>query len=115
LLQRGRILNADVIARLVALEQSEGIALTLGIRNDKSVSVLRDRAPEPAPRLWKEVAMSPERLKPGMVLTRNLNHKEGYLLLARGSTLDETTIKQLREFERTHGEPINVFIRMEEH
>jgi putative nucleotidyltransferase with HDIG domain len=113
LLQRGRVLNADVIGRLSALEQAEGHALSLTIRNDMANSILRDRQPEPPPRTWKELVMSPERLKPGMVLSRNLLHKEGYLLLARGSTLDETIVKQLREFERINDESITVFIRVE--
>ncbi|MDP1524872.1 MAG: response regulator [Rhodocyclaceae bacterium] len=113
LLPAGRVLNADVIGKLVALEQTEKRKLLLHIRNDVSSSVLRDKQPEPPPRTWKEVVMSSERLKPGMVLTRNINHKEGYLLLARGSMLDEGVIKQLREFERINGEPMTVYIRME--
>lgn len=113
LLPRGRVLNADIIGRLAALEQAEGHALTLGIRNDAAPSVLRDAPPEPPPRTWKEIVLTPERVKPGMVLSRDLNHKEGYLLLARGSVLDETIIKQLREFARIADEPISVFIRVE--
>jgi HD-GYP domain-containing protein (c-di-GMP phosphodiesterase class II) len=115
LLPAGRVLNTDVIGKLTALEQAEGRALTLNIRNDTSVGVLRDRQPEPPPRTWKEVIMSTGRLKPGMVLTRNLNHKEGYLLLARGCALDETIIRQLREFERINNEPMTIHIRMEAH
>jgi putative nucleotidyltransferase with HDIG domain len=115
MLPHGRVLNAEVISRLTALEQVEGHALTLFIRNDASSGVLRDRVPEPPPRVWKEVVMSSDRLKPGMMLARNLNHKEGYLLLARGGILDEIIIKQLREFERINGEPLVIHIRMEAH
>jgi hypothetical protein len=117
LLPRGRVLNGDIIARLQALEQAEGQTLTLQIRNDVSAGVLRDRQAAPAaqPRLWKEVELRSDRIKPGMVLARNLNHKEGYLLLARGNTLDEVTIKQLREFERINGAPMSVYIRIESH
>lgn len=113
LLPRGRALNTDVIGRLAALEQAEGQALTLHIRNDMAGGVLRDRIPEPPPRVWREIAMPSHRVAPGMVLSRNLNHKEGYLLLARGSVLDETIVKQLREFERINGEPMTIFIRVE--
>jgi putative nucleotidyltransferase with HDIG domain len=113
LLPRGRVLNADIISRLSTLEQADSLGLTLCIRNDATPSVLRDAQPEPPPRTWKEITLSAERVKPGMVLSRNLNHKEGYLLLARGSTLDETIVKQLREFERINGEQITVFIRVE--
>lgn len=115
LLSAGRVLNVDVIGKLVALEQSEGLALQLAIRNEVGSTVLRDRQPEPPQRTWREVSLSSERLKPGMVLTRNLNHKEGYLLLARGSRLDESTIKQLREFERINNEAMAIFIRIEGH
>lgn len=113
LLPRGRVLNAEIIGRLAALEQAESTNLTLCIRNDAAPSVLRDAQPEPPPRTWKEIVLSPERVKPGMVLSRNLNHKEGYLLLARDSVLDETIIKQLREFARIADEPISLFIRVE--
>jgi response regulator RpfG family c-di-GMP phosphodiesterase len=113
LLQCGRILNADVIGRLAALEQAESLSLAIHVRNEASGGVLRDRVPEPPPRLWKEMQISSERVKPGMVLSRNLMHKEGYLLLARGSMLDETIVKQLREFERINGEPLSVYIRIE--
>ena len=114
LLPRGRVLNAEIIGRLAALEQAEDASLTLCIRNDAAPSVLRDAQPEPPPRTWKEIVLTPERCKPGMVLSRNLNHKEGYLLLARGGKLDEGIIRQLREFERYTGEPISVFVRIEE-
>lgn len=114
LLPRGRTLNADVINRLGLLEVADGQPLMLVIRNDMAVSVLRDRQPEPPPRLWKELSMSPQRLRPGMVLSRSLYHKEGYLLLASGGKLDESIIKQLIEFERINGEPLNIFIRAAE-
>lgn len=114
LLPRGRSLTTDVIGKLAALEQAEGRKLSLHIRNTATVAVLRDRTPEPPPRLWKEVQMSSDRLKPGMVLSRNLMHKEGYLLLARGLSIDENIIKQLREFERVNGDRVSVYIRIEE-
>jgi response regulator RpfG family c-di-GMP phosphodiesterase len=113
LLPGGRVLNADVIGRLAALEQAEGLTLAIHVRNEASSGVLRDRVPEPPPRLWKEVQITSERAKPGMMLSRNLIHKEGYLLLARGSVLDETIVRQLREFERINGESLVLFIRVE--
>lgn len=114
LLPRGRVLNADVIARLTALEAAEGAAFTVHVRNEAGAGVLRDQRPEPPPqRLWKETQISVERAKPGMVLSRNLTHKEGYLLLARGSVLDETIIRQMREFERLNGGQIDIFIRVD--
>jgi len=113
LLPRGRVLNADVIGRLAALEQAEGVELAIHVRNEAADGVLRDPRPEPPPRLWKEVRITSDRAKPGMVLSRNLNHKEGYLLLARGSMLDETIVRQLREFERINGESLALFIRVE--
>lgn len=113
LLPRGRILNAEVIGRLATLEQAEGLDLAVHVRNEASSGVLRDRVPEPPPRLWKEMQIPCARVRPGMVLSRNLVHKEGYLLLARGSILDETIVKQMREFERINGESLDVYIRVE--
>lgn len=115
LLQSGRVLSADVIARLQSLEIGEGSSLAVHVRNDTAPAVLRDHEPEPPAPMWKEVEVSSERLRPGMVLSRNLMHREGYLLLARGNALDETVIKQVREFEHFNGEPLKLFIRVEAH
>jgi len=114
LLPKGRVLNTETINRIASLEVSEGQTLMLTIRNDATPSVLRDRQPEPPPSLWKEKLVPTERLRPGMVLSRSLYHKEGYLLLASFGKLDEAIIRQLIELERG-GEPLKIFIRAAEH
>ncbi len=45
----------------------------------------------------------PSGLKPGMVLARDLVHRDGYLLLARGFVLDEKMIEQLARLESAEG------------
>lgn len=113
LLPKGRALNSETINRLASLEASEGQTLMLMIRNDAPPGVLRDRQPEPPPPLWKEMLLPVDRLRPGMVLSRSLYHREGYLLLASGGKLDEAIIMQLGELERD-GEPLKIFIRAAE-
>lgn len=110
LLPKGRTLNGETITRLAALETAEGQTLMPTIRNDVAPGVLRDRQPEPPPPLWKEMLVPVERLRPGMVLSRSLYHKEGYLLLAGSGKLDEAIIRQLAELEHG-GEPLKIFIR----
>jgi diguanylate cyclase (GGDEF)-like protein/PAS domain S-box-containing protein len=53
-------------------------------------------------------------LKPGMVLTRELAHRDGYLLLAKGSVLTADIINQLVRLEQTEQHNLTVYIRSEE-
>jgi hypothetical protein len=50
-----------------------------------------------------ELPMRPGTLKPGMVLTRDLLHPDGYLLLAKGQTVDPSMIEQLLKIEQVEG------------
>jgi len=59
-----------------------------------------------------EVVLTLGRLRPLMVLSRDLMHQDGYLLVAQGSILDETLILQLREFEQANGEKLDVYIQL---
>ena len=80
-------------------------------------SVLRAAADDDslvARRHFKRVPMTSDRLKEGMVLSRDLLHHEGYLLLSQGHRLDDSLIKQLKEIEMIGGRPITVYIRMED-
>jgi response regulator RpfG family c-di-GMP phosphodiesterase len=113
LLPKGRVVDAPVIAQLIRLQEIETDPIILHIRRGSGPGVLRERA-EPAPRLYKEVALSPSHLKEGMMLSRNLYHHEGYLLLARGNHFDELIIRQLRDIETASGKPITAYIRIEE-
>jgi response regulator RpfG family c-di-GMP phosphodiesterase len=60
-----------------------------------------------------EVPMRPAQLQPGMVLTKDLNHHDGYLLLARDHTLDAAVIRELGRLEEADGHPLMVYIHQE--
>jgi response regulator RpfG family c-di-GMP phosphodiesterase len=61
-----------------------------------------------------EIPMRPAQLQPGMMLARDLNHQDGYLLLARDHTLDATVIKELRRLEDADGKPLVLYIVRQE-
>jgi predicted acetyltransferase len=48
-----------------------------------------------------------------MVLTRDLNHHDGYLLLARDHTVDAAVIRELRRLEDSDHQPLLLYIRQE--
>jgi len=50
-----------------------------------------------------ELPLRPAALRPGMALGRDLAHRDGYLLLARGFVLDAKMIEQLARLEATEG------------
>jgi putative nucleotidyltransferase with HDIG domain len=113
LLPKGRLVDANVIAQLRRLQDAEAQPIVIHIRRGSGPAVLRDRNEAP-PRLYKEVALPPARLKEGMLLSRNLYHFQGHLLLARNNHLDDLIIRQLRDIEAAEGKPITVYIRVEE-
>jgi response regulator RpfG family c-di-GMP phosphodiesterase len=53
-------------------------------------------------------------LRPGMSLSRDLNHRDGYLLLARGSLLTKEIISQLVKLESTEQQTYTLYIKQEE-
>lgn len=57
-----------------------------------------------------EIPMRPVGLTAGMVLARDLPHRDGYMLLSKGYVLDDNIIGQLRRMETTEG-LMTVFIR----
>ncbi len=61
-----------------------------------------------------ELPMRPSQLKAGMVLTRDLLHHDGYLLLARDHALDDKIIEQLLDIERTDTRPLTLYVRQEQ-
>ena len=61
-----------------------------------------------------EVPVRPLQLKPGMVLARDLNHRDGYLLLAKGSVLTREIIAQLLRLESSDQQVYTLYIRQEE-
>jgi hypothetical protein len=61
-----------------------------------------------------EVPLRSMHLKPGMVLTRDLNHGDGYMLLAKGSILTAEIIAQLIKMEHSDQQALTLYIRQEE-
>ncbi len=62
---------------------------------------------------FAEVPVRPASLKPGMMLARDLMHRDGYLLLARGHVLEAELIGQLTKLESTEGQPLTLYVRQE--
>jgi response regulator RpfG family c-di-GMP phosphodiesterase len=60
-----------------------------------------------------EVPMRVAQLRPGMVLARDLTHRDGYLLLARDHTLETAVIAELRRLEEADAPPLTLYIRQE--
>lgn len=60
----------------------------------------------------REIALAVRDLLPEMALARDLISREGVLLLAADYVLNETLIKQFRDFERASGERLTVHVRV---
>jgi len=52
-------------------------------------------------------------LRPGMILARDLHHRDGYLLLAHGFAVTEAVIQQLHQLERAEGCTLTVHVTVE--
>ena len=61
-----------------------------------------------------EVPLRTMHLKPGMVVSRDLPHRDGYLLLAKGSVLTGDIIGQLVKLEQSEQQMLTLYIRQEE-
>ena len=64
--------------------------------------------------ITSELPRRPAQLTPGQVLSRELNHHEGFLLLAQGSRLTPEIIQQLVKLEDAEQRPYTVYLRQEE-
>lgn len=60
-----------------------------------------------------ELPLRSMHLKPGMVLSRDLAHRDGYLLLAKGSVLTADIIGQLVKLEQSENQNLTLYIRQE--
>lgn len=60
--------------------------------------------------LIDEVPMRPGALKPGMVLARDLLHRDGYMLLAKGYVIDQAVIGQLLKIEASEHRTLTLYI-----
>jgi response regulator RpfG family c-di-GMP phosphodiesterase len=58
-----------------------------------------------------DVAVGTAQLKPGMVLSRDLMSTDGALLLSADHVLNDRMLKQLVEFERRSGHPLQLFVK----
>ncbi len=58
-----------------------------------------------------EIAVIPAELRPGMFLARDLISPEGVLLLATDYMLDENLIRQIRDYERSEGGRLTLYVR----
>jgi response regulator RpfG family c-di-GMP phosphodiesterase len=58
-----------------------------------------------------ELPIRPGVARPGMVLTRDLMHKDGYLLLAKGHVLDAAVIEQLSRLESAERQTLTLYVR----
>ena len=61
----------------------------------------------------KELPLQVGQLKPGMVLSRDLNHRDGYLLLAHGHAVNPGIISELKQLEDTEHMHLTLYIRQE--
>lgn len=59
---------------------------------------------------FAEVPLRPSSLQPGMRLTRDLLHHEGYLLLARDHVLSQPEITQLLRLEAAEERPLTLYV-----
>jgi response regulator RpfG family c-di-GMP phosphodiesterase len=100
-----------------ALKPSEARAFILenrGKRYDPTVvDVFMSQVADQIPEEVKELPMRPGTLRPGMTLTRDLIHPDGYLLLAKGQVVDQTVIEQLLKIESMEGHRLTLFIQPE--
>lgn len=58
-----------------------------------------------------DISLSPSALKVGMIVARDLIHRDGYLLLAHGYSLDEAVIQELQRMEQSEGIKLTLYIR----
>jgi response regulator RpfG family c-di-GMP phosphodiesterase len=111
----GRVVDVALIISLRLQQESCPDPIQILVRRDAEPATLKDRAssPRPVPR-FREVVLSAARLKEGMVLSRPLHHREGHLLLARKFHLDPTIIRQLQRIETAAGNPMKIYIQVNE-
>lgn len=63
---------------------------------------------------FTETPLRTMHLKPGLQLSRDLLHRDGYLLLAKGTALTSEIIAQLVKMEHSEEQTLTLYIRQEE-
>jgi len=100
------------------LKADEALAFLIdnrGKRYDPSaVDALAQHLAETRKTSVSELPTRTPQLKPGMVLSRDLTHRDGYLLLAKGCPLTTDIIGQLIKMEQAEQHPLTLYIRQEE-
>lgn len=96
------------------LSQSEAVAYIVGGRGNRYdpqvVDVFVNMVGGLASAAVAEMALKSVQLKAGMVLSRDLISHEGIMLLSRDYVLNDVVIEQLRNFERSAGWSVPVYI-----
>jgi len=98
--------------RMPASEAQDYIKRTSGKRYDPQVvaAFLAEQGAAAPPQV-RDRRVSPDDLRPGMVLTRDLISDEGVLLLATDYVLDMALIKQMQDFQSVDGRPLVLHVR----
>lgn len=97
---------------LKAAEARAFILENRGKRYDPEVvDVFLAQVADSIPEEIAEMPMRPGTLCPGMVLTRDLLHPDGYLLLAKGQSIDASIIEQLLRVEACEGKRLTLYVR----
>ncbi len=111
----GRVVDTAMVAELRQRQEAAGEPIRIAVRRGAEPATLRDKvAAAPRPPRYREMVLSASRLKEGMVLARHLQHRDGYLLLARNFQLDPSIIQQLINVEATLGSPLEIYIQVPE-
>lgn len=107
--QQGRLLNKRMNAKDALTFIKEG----RGTRYDPQVVDAFVRMIEGVGDVVKvqEIALRPADLKSGMILTRDLISRCGFLMLARDYLLDDALIEQIKKNELTDDHPLIVYVR----
>lgn len=101
----GRLSPADALRYLVA---------NRGARYDPTVvDAFGELLAESQPSQFSELVCRPTSLKPGMRLTRDLMHRDGYLLLAKDHVLTALEITNLGRLEASESQPLTVHVLRE--
>jgi response regulator RpfG family c-di-GMP phosphodiesterase len=106
-LQRGTL----VARALSAADALRFLVENRGKRYDPGVvdafsALLAESRPEEFP----DLPLRPDSLAPGMRISRDLMHHEGYLLLAQGHLLGGGEIEQLKRLEASEQKPFTVYV-----
>ncbi|SFN33670.1 Response regulator c-di-GMP phosphodiesterase, RpfG family, contains REC and HD-GYP domains [Formivibrio citricus] len=102
-LQNKKLSEAEARAWLVEGKGKRYDPALVDLFNETKSAIAETREPE--------IAIKSYQLRPGLVLARDLVSGEGYLLLARGHALTDSLIEQIRQFEKSEGASLTIYVR----